>query len=123
MIQDRIQQRSLEQISHTPVSQVMEELVEVFTHFSRDRVQQRFAERIFQTLHGDILKYNKLATAEDAAERRAGCSGNHGLQARCPSLAETCLQCSSRVHELLARHVVTMSIHELFGFVHVSVHP
>ena len=129
VVQDRIQQRTLEQISDTPVPQVVVVFVEVFTVFSQDRVQQRFAELIFQTLHGDILKYNKLATAEDAAERRAGnsftltCSGNHCLQARCPSLAGTCLQCSSRVLELFARHVVTMSIHELFGFVHVSVHP
>ena len=56
--------------------------MEVFTLFSRDIVQQRFAELIFQILHGDILKYSKLATAEDAAERRAGnsftltCSGH-----------------------------------------------
>ena len=37
---------------------------------------------LLRTLHRDILKHNKLATAEDAAERRAGnsftltCSGN-----------------------------------------------
>ena len=37
---------------------------------------------LLRTLHRDILKYNKLATVEDAAERRAGnsftltCSGN-----------------------------------------------
>ena len=105
MIQDRIQQRTLEQISNTPDPQVVVVLVKVFTHFSRDRVQQCFAKLILQTLRGDILKYNKLATAEDAAERRAGnlftltCSGKHGLQTRCPSLAETCLQCSSRVSE------------------------
>ena len=48
--QDRIQQRTLEQISDTPVPQVAEELVEVFTVFSQDRVQQRFAKLIFQTL-------------------------------------------------------------------------
>ena len=47
VIQDRIQQRSLEQISDTPVPHVMEELVEVFTVFSQDRDQQRFAEQIF----------------------------------------------------------------------------
>ena len=40
VVQDRIQQRTLEQISDTPVPQVMEELVEVFTVFSQDRVQQ-----------------------------------------------------------------------------------
>ena len=50
MIQDRIQQRTLEQISDTPVPQVVVVLVEVFTHFSRDRVQQRFGELIFHTL-------------------------------------------------------------------------
>ena len=44
------QQRTLEQISDTTVPQVVEELVEVFTVFSQDRVQQRFAELIFQTL-------------------------------------------------------------------------
>ena len=47
VIQDRIQQRTLEQISDTPVPQVTEELVEVFTVFSQDRDQQRFAEQIF----------------------------------------------------------------------------
>ena len=47
--QDRIQQRTLEQISDTPVPQVVEELVEVITVFVQDRVQQRFAEQIFAT--------------------------------------------------------------------------
>ena len=36
--------------ANTPVPQVVEELVEVFTHFSQDRVQQRFADLMFQTL-------------------------------------------------------------------------
>ena len=49
MFQDRIQQRTLEQISDTPVPQVVEELVEVLTFFSQDRDQQRFAEQIFAT--------------------------------------------------------------------------
>ena len=47
VFQDRIQ-RTLEQISDTPVPQVVEELVEVFTHFHQDGVQQRFAEQIFE---------------------------------------------------------------------------
>ena len=50
VFQDRIQQRTLEQISGTLVPQVVVVLVEVFTHFSRDRVQQRSGELIFHTL-------------------------------------------------------------------------
>ena len=50
VFEDRIQQRTLEQISDTPVPQVVVVLVEVFTHFSRNRVQQRFGELIFHTL-------------------------------------------------------------------------
>ena len=42
VLQDRIKQRTLEQISDTPVPQVEVVLVEVFTHFSTNRVQQRF---------------------------------------------------------------------------------
>ena len=40
----------LEQIVDIPVPQVVVVLVEVFTVFSQDRNQQRFAEQIFQTL-------------------------------------------------------------------------
>ena len=37
VFQDRIQQRTLEQISNNPVPQVVEELAEVFTVFFKDR--------------------------------------------------------------------------------------
>ena len=51
MSQDRIQHRTLEQISDTPVPHVVEELVVVFTHFSKDGVSTAyFAEQIFQIL-------------------------------------------------------------------------
>ena len=99
VFQDRIQQRTLEQISDTPVPQVVVVLVEVFTHFSRDRVQQRFAELIFQILHGDILKYNKLATAEDAA-RETGWKLVHADVFRTPrptsTMSITCRNSSMR---------------------------
>ena len=64
---------------------------------------------LLRTLRRDSLKYNKLAAAEGAAETRAGnsftltCSGNHGLQARCPSLAEftNCLPCMFKCYEMV----------------------
>ena len=46
--QDRIQQRTAEQIVDTPVPHVLEELVEVFKVFSQDRVQQRLSEQIIE---------------------------------------------------------------------------
>ena len=47
VFQDRIQQRTLEQISDTPDPQVVEELVKVFTDFSLGGVQHFFVEQIF----------------------------------------------------------------------------
>ena len=47
--QDRIQQRTLEQISDTPVPQVVQELVGLHS-FHQDGVQHRFVGLIFETL-------------------------------------------------------------------------
>ena len=44
--QDRIQQRTVEQIVDAPVPQAVEELAEVFRVFSQDRIQQRTLEQI-----------------------------------------------------------------------------
>ena len=47
--QDRIQQRAAEQITDTPVPQVVEEFAKVFNVFSQSRVQQRMVEQITET--------------------------------------------------------------------------
>ena len=48
VFQERIQQRTLEQISNTPVPQVVEETRKVFTVFSQERDQQRLRSRSSQ---------------------------------------------------------------------------
>ena len=47
--QDRIPQRTAEQITDTPVPQVAEEFVEVFNVFSQNHAQQRIVEQITET--------------------------------------------------------------------------
>ena len=47
--QDRIQQRTAEQITDTPVPQVAEEVIEMFNMFSQDRVQQRMVAQTTET--------------------------------------------------------------------------
>ena len=47
--QDRIQQRTLEQIVDTQVPQIVEELAEASKVFSQDRVQQRFGGQTIET--------------------------------------------------------------------------
>ena len=47
--QDRIQQRTVEQIVDVPVPQVVEELAEVFKVYSRDEVHKRFVEQTIET--------------------------------------------------------------------------
>ena len=49
MFQERILQRTLEQISDIPVPQVVEELVVVFTDLSQERDQQRLVGQIIGT--------------------------------------------------------------------------
>ena len=46
--QDRIRQRTVEQIVDAPVPQVVEELAESFKVFSQDRIQQRAVEQIIE---------------------------------------------------------------------------
>ena len=46
--QDRIQQRTLEQIVDTPVPQIVEELAEPSKDVSQDRVQRRFGEQTIE---------------------------------------------------------------------------
>ena len=45
VLQDRIQQRTVEQIADVPVPQMLKELAEVFKSFRRDRIQQRIVEQ------------------------------------------------------------------------------
>ena len=47
--QDRIPQRTAEQVMDIPVPQVVEEIIEVFKVFVQDRVQQRMMEQITET--------------------------------------------------------------------------
>ena len=47
--QDRIRERAAEQITDTPVPQVVEEFAKVFNVFSQSRVQQQMMEQITET--------------------------------------------------------------------------
>ena len=49
ILQDRIQQRTLEQIVDVPVPQVLKELAEVSKSSRRDRIQQRSVEQFRET--------------------------------------------------------------------------
>ena len=49
ILQDRIQQRTAEQIVDVPVPQVLKELAEVSKSFRRDRIQQRSVEQSRET--------------------------------------------------------------------------
>ena len=49
VLQDRIQQRTVEQIVDVPVPQVLKELAEVSKSFRRDRIQQRSVEQSSET--------------------------------------------------------------------------
>ena len=69
VFQDRIQQRTLEQIADTPVPQVVVVLVDIFTHFSLTGFSSVLAELIFETL--------AISFAEKIGER--ACSARHML--------------------------------------------
>ena len=45
--QERVQQRTVEQIGHVPVPQVVEEIVEVVQIIPQERVSKRIIDRIF----------------------------------------------------------------------------
>ena len=70
--QDRIPQRTAEQVMYTPVPQVVEEFVEVFKVFLQDRVQQRMVEQITETpavsLAEEIVEAPKIQTQEETID-------------------------------------------------------